>query len=200
MTDERPWTSLTSTVLGAPDARKLAEFYCGLLGYQLRTVEEHWVTIGPPGGGTRLSFQTEENHVRPVWPGRPGDQQMQLHLDIEVHDLDGRPVRRLRPLVLHKGQRNSSTCRACGVYHAPQHVDTARPSSRVARRGGRIRRQPTSPSALPSTAAGMSAEPPGASIRRCGTAVGSSARPPVRRQGEKTSPFRSGCGEVLNLC
>src|SRR5688500_16128662 len=88
MTDERPWTELTSTVLGAPHARTLAQFYCGLLGYEIRADEEHWVTIGPPGGPTRLSFQTEEHHVRPVWPGRPGDQQMQLHLDIEVRDLD----------------------------------------------------------------------------------------------------------------
>jgi catechol 2,3-dioxygenase-like lactoylglutathione lyase family enzyme len=87
MTDERPWTDLTSTVLGAPDARELARFYCGLLGYEIRTNESDWVTIGPPGGGTRLSFQTEEHHVRPVWPGGPGDQQMQLHLDIEVRDL-----------------------------------------------------------------------------------------------------------------
>lgn len=88
MTDERPWTDLSSTVLGAPDAHELARFYCGLLGYEINTAESDWVTIGPPSGGTRLSFQTEEHHVRPVWPGGPGDQQMQLHLDIEVRDLD----------------------------------------------------------------------------------------------------------------
>ena len=87
-TDERPWTSLTSTVLDTPDTHALARFYCGLLGYEIRTDEPDWVTIGPPGGGTRLSFQTEENHVRPVWPAGPGDQRMQLHLDIEVRDLD----------------------------------------------------------------------------------------------------------------
>jgi catechol 2,3-dioxygenase-like lactoylglutathione lyase family enzyme len=88
MTDNRPWTSLTSTVLGAPDPRALARFYCGLLGYEPRTDEPDWVTIGPPGGPTRLSFQTESQHVRPAWPAGPDEQQMQLHLDIEVRDLD----------------------------------------------------------------------------------------------------------------
>jgi hypothetical protein len=35
-----------------------------------------------------LSFQLEEQQVRPVWPAGPGDQHMQMHLDIEVDDLD----------------------------------------------------------------------------------------------------------------
>lgn len=34
-----------------------------------------------------LSFQTESAYVRPTWPAGPGDQQMMLHLDIEVDDL-----------------------------------------------------------------------------------------------------------------
>jgi catechol 2,3-dioxygenase-like lactoylglutathione lyase family enzyme len=79
--------TLSSTVLGAPDPRALAGFYCGLLGYEIRTDEPEWVMIGPPGGPTRLSFQLEENHMPPTWPGGPGDQQMQMHLDIEVDDL-----------------------------------------------------------------------------------------------------------------
>jgi hypothetical protein len=37
----------------------------------------------------QLSFQLEEHHVLPVWPARDGDPRMQLHLDIEVDDLDG---------------------------------------------------------------------------------------------------------------
>ena len=45
------------------------------------------VVLRPPGGGTGLSFQTESKYVRPVWPAGPGDQQMMLHLDIEVDDL-----------------------------------------------------------------------------------------------------------------
>ncbi|MBW8767688.1 MAG: VOC family protein, partial [Geodermatophilales bacterium] len=35
-----------------------------------------------------LSFQLEEKHVPPVWPAGDGDPRMQLHLDIEVDDLE----------------------------------------------------------------------------------------------------------------
>jgi catechol 2,3-dioxygenase-like lactoylglutathione lyase family enzyme len=80
--------TLTATVLGAPDPRALARFYQRLLGWSLGSDEPGWVTLRPPGGGAGLSFQAEEAHVRPAWPAGPGDQQMQLHLDIEVDDLE----------------------------------------------------------------------------------------------------------------
>ena len=82
----RPAMSLTSTVLGTPDPRGLAAFYHRLLGWPVRTDEPDWVTLRAPSGAG-LAFQQETGHVRPVWPGGPGDQQMQLHLDIEVDDL-----------------------------------------------------------------------------------------------------------------
>ncbi len=78
---------MTAAVLGAPDARGLAAFYQRLLGWQLGANEPDWVTLRPPGGGMGLSFQTESEHVPPVWPAGPGDQQMMAHLDIEVDDL-----------------------------------------------------------------------------------------------------------------
>lgn len=43
--------------------------------------------------GTGLSFQLEEAHTPPVWPAGPGDQQMQMHLDIWVENLDSGVVR-----------------------------------------------------------------------------------------------------------
>jgi catechol 2,3-dioxygenase-like lactoylglutathione lyase family enzyme len=79
---------LTSTVLGAPEPRALAEFYSKLLGWPIKTDEPEWVTLRPDDGGTGLSFQLETGHVPPVWPPAEGAQQMQLHLDIEVDDLD----------------------------------------------------------------------------------------------------------------
>jgi catechol 2,3-dioxygenase-like lactoylglutathione lyase family enzyme len=85
---QRPAMTLTATVLGAPDPRALARFYQRLLGWSLGSDEPGWVTLRPPGGGAGLSFQAEEAHVRPAWPAGPGDQQMQLHLDIEVDDLE----------------------------------------------------------------------------------------------------------------
>ncbi|MGW2726232.1 VOC family protein [Streptomyces sp. NPDC001494] len=87
---------LSTVVLDAPDAHALAGFYRSLLGYAVRAEEPDWVLIGPPGGGTALSFQTEPGYVPPVWPGRePGGQQMMLHLDIEVDDLEGETARAL---------------------------------------------------------------------------------------------------------
>src|ERR1700683_4501095 len=84
---ERPKMTVTASVLGAPDARVLAEFYRELLGWEKGADEPDWVTLRPPAGGAGLSFQTEELHVPPVWPAGPGDQQMMIHLDIEVDDL-----------------------------------------------------------------------------------------------------------------
>jgi predicted enzyme related to lactoylglutathione lyase len=79
--------TLTAAVLGAPDPRALAVFYQQLLGWPLGADEPGWVTLRP-AGGAGLSFQAEESHVAPAWPAGPDDQQMQVHLDIEVDDLD----------------------------------------------------------------------------------------------------------------
>lgn len=83
----QPWMKLTATVLDAPDANELAAFYQRLLGWPKVTEEPGWVTLRPDGGGTGLSFQTEDAYVRPVWPASGGDPQMMTHLDIEVTDL-----------------------------------------------------------------------------------------------------------------
>ncbi|MEU8814606.1 VOC family protein [Actinoplanes sp. NPDC048796] len=80
--------TLTSTVLDAPDAKELADFYHRLLGWSITTEETDWVILGAPGGGAGLSFQTEKQYVRPVWPAGPGDPQMSAHLDIKVDDLE----------------------------------------------------------------------------------------------------------------
>lgn len=82
-----PSFTLTAAVLGTPDPKSLALFYQQLLGWPIGADEEGWVTLRPEGGGPGLSFQGEDAHVPPVWPGGPADQQMQVHLDIEVDDL-----------------------------------------------------------------------------------------------------------------
>lgn len=80
--------TLSGVVLDAPDARELAAFYQRLLGWTVEQDEPHWVKLRAPGGGPGLSFQTEPAYVRPTWPAGPGDQQMMVHLDIAVDDLD----------------------------------------------------------------------------------------------------------------
>ena len=87
MAQAQPRTQLVATVLNAPDPRALAGFYSRLLGWPIDKDEPDWVTVRPPDGGAGLSFQTEDIYVPPVWPAAPGEQQMQLHLDIMVADL-----------------------------------------------------------------------------------------------------------------
>jgi catechol 2,3-dioxygenase-like lactoylglutathione lyase family enzyme len=86
---------LTGTVLDAPDAQALGDFYHRLLGWGYAANEPGWVKLVPPGGGAGLSFQEEPLHRRPTWPSRTDVQQMQLHLDIEVDDLDAEVDRAL---------------------------------------------------------------------------------------------------------
>jgi catechol 2,3-dioxygenase-like lactoylglutathione lyase family enzyme len=83
----RPQIRLNSAVLGTPDPRALASFYERLLGWTRGADEAVWVTLRPPGLGTGLSFQLEEDYMPPVWPPAPGEQQMMVHLDIAVDDL-----------------------------------------------------------------------------------------------------------------
>ena len=83
-----PSVTLAATVLGTPDPRGLARFYQRLLGWPLRDDSDEWATLRPADGSTGLSFQLEADHVPPVWPPEPGTQQMQLHLDLLVDDLE----------------------------------------------------------------------------------------------------------------
>ena len=85
--DQPPALTLSGIVLDSPDARELAGFYGRLLGWPAEQDEPGWVKLRPPHRGPGLSFQTESQYLRPTWPAGPGDQQMSVHLDIEVEDL-----------------------------------------------------------------------------------------------------------------
>ena len=84
----RPAARLSATVLDTPDPIALAAFYRHLLGFATEEESPDWVRLRDPGGGAGLSFQREAEHVRPVWPGRAGEQRMQTHLDVGVDDLE----------------------------------------------------------------------------------------------------------------
>ena len=83
-----PRMTLSGIVLDSPDARALAAFYRRFLGWTVEQDEPDWVKLAAPDGGPGLSFQTEPAYVRPTWPTGPGDQQMMMHLDIGVDELD----------------------------------------------------------------------------------------------------------------
>jgi predicted enzyme related to lactoylglutathione lyase len=82
-------TSIT-TMLDCPDPIALANFYAEITGTAIVHVVEkndhpQWVMIGEDNRAL-LAFQRVENHVAPTWPDGPVPQQM--HLDIDVEDLD----------------------------------------------------------------------------------------------------------------
>ena len=97
-------------VLDATDARRLAEFYRALLGYEYRAGDEappdgapdakgqDWLVLVDPAGGAQLAFQQVDGLPPSTWPedGVP----QQLHLDLSVPTLDDLVVhdRRARDL------------------------------------------------------------------------------------------------------
>lgn len=83
-----PGCTLTAAVLDSADPPSLARFYQRLLGWPIGSEDPTWVTLRPDGGGAGLSFQLEPDHVPPVWPATVDRPQMQVHLDIEVDDLE----------------------------------------------------------------------------------------------------------------
>jgi hypothetical protein len=75
-------------VLDTPDPESLAGFYERLLGWERGTGEDGWVTLRPADGVAYLAFQRSPEYVPPVWPPEEGRQQMMLHLDIAVDDVE----------------------------------------------------------------------------------------------------------------
>jgi catechol 2,3-dioxygenase-like lactoylglutathione lyase family enzyme len=87
-TESRPTLTVTTVSLSAPDPAALAGFYHRLLGYEIAVEEPDWVLLRDPRGGVGLACQSETAYARPVWPAGPGEQQMMMHLEIRVEDLD----------------------------------------------------------------------------------------------------------------
>ncbi|MFB7619022.1 VOC family protein [Kitasatospora sp. NPDC056181] len=84
--------SLQCIVLDCPEPAVLARFYEALLGGEVDRPDprwglgEAWSTLHTDGGLV-LCFQRVADHRPPQWPDPAHPQQM--HLDIEVEDLDG---------------------------------------------------------------------------------------------------------------
>ncbi len=109
--------TLTTVNLSTDDTHGLAAFYAALLGWTISTDEPGWAVVRAPAGGVALAFQEEPDYRRPVWPGASGDQQMMMHLEIKVDDLDA-------------GSAHAVACGAVLADHQPQddvrvHLDPA---------------------------------------------------------------------------
>ena len=91
---------LRNVVVDTTDARRLAEFYRQLLGYEYRPGDEppargrpdpagqDWLTLRPADGhGPGIAFQQVPELPRSTWPGTEVPQQ--LHLDLQVRTVEG---------------------------------------------------------------------------------------------------------------
>jgi catechol 2,3-dioxygenase-like lactoylglutathione lyase family enzyme len=88
--------TLRSVVLDTTDARRLAEFYRQLLGYEYRTGDEpppggdpggrDWLVLVAPTGTVRLAFQQVAELAPATWPEDAVPQQ--LHLDLSVPSVE----------------------------------------------------------------------------------------------------------------
>ena len=76
-------------VLETADPPALARFYAALMEWQIVKEEPDFFGVAPMGSHVEyLAFQRSADYVPPTWPNEPGAQQMQMHLDIEVPDLE----------------------------------------------------------------------------------------------------------------
>lgn len=83
-------------VLDAPDVAALARFYAELRGWTIHALDEDDASLDPGEGVAYLNIQRNQDYVRPVWPAVEGRQQMMLHLDFEVTDLEAEVARAIQ--------------------------------------------------------------------------------------------------------
>ncbi|GLZ44993.1 glyoxalase [Actinomycetospora sp. NBRC 106375] len=75
---------LQLTAVDTPDPLALARFYAEVLGVAVGSTEPDWVELEGDGGPT-LAFQLAPSRRAPAWPEEGA---LQMHLDLEVDDLD----------------------------------------------------------------------------------------------------------------
>src|SRR5438309_9295426 len=81
-------TGWWGVVIEAPDALALARFYAQVLGWPIVTEKPGWVVIAPPDTVSYIAFNTSPEYIPPVWPPADGKQQMMMHIDVGVNDLE----------------------------------------------------------------------------------------------------------------
>ena len=94
---QRPAMRITGPVLDTDDPIGLARFYGRLLGWEVveqegprpgYPPEDGWAKLRSPSGDMKIELQYEQHFVQPTWPTAAGEQQMMMHLDIGVADLE----------------------------------------------------------------------------------------------------------------
>ena len=84
----RTRTQWWGVCLDAREPHRLADFYSQILGWPVAQRDEDGAAIAVPGTTSFISFQRNDDLRVPQWPSQDGEQQMMLHLDVAVDDLD----------------------------------------------------------------------------------------------------------------
>lgn len=102
-------TDWWGVVLDAPDVAALTRFYSELRGWPIWKQDAEGSALDLGEGVAYLAIQHNPDYVRPVWPAATGRQQMMVHLDFEVTDLEAavsEAVRLGAELPEHQPQEN----------------------------------------------------------------------------------------------
>ena len=83
--ERRDWWGVT---LEAPDPHALLVFWSEVMGKPIWGESEEGGSLDLGEGVGSLAVQRAEVYEPPVWPPEPGRPGMQLHLEVEVTDLD----------------------------------------------------------------------------------------------------------------
>ena len=92
-----PTMRIAGPVLDAADPVALAHFYERLLGWEIVALEgprpgyppeDGWAKLRSPAADQKIEIQWEQHYRAPTWPPVAGEQQMMMHLDIGVANLD----------------------------------------------------------------------------------------------------------------
>jgi hypothetical protein len=86
-------TDWWGVVLDTDDVETLTRFYSELRGWRIWKLGDEGAALDLGEGVAFLSIQLNSSYVRPTWPGEQGQQQMMLHLDFQVTDLQGETAR-----------------------------------------------------------------------------------------------------------
>jgi catechol-2,3-dioxygenase len=84
----RTRTDWWGVVLEARDAVALASFYSSVLGWPIAKQDGGEAAIAVPGTSSYLAFESKPDYLPPVWPAADGYQQMMMHIDVAVDDLE----------------------------------------------------------------------------------------------------------------
>lgn len=79
---------LSSIIMDAKDPKRLMQFYCDLLGWEMTYESETFCALASPEGGTGLGAQLVESFKPPVWPPEKDGADQGAHCDFQVSNLE----------------------------------------------------------------------------------------------------------------